>query len=262
MKRLFLVIPIFYIFSSQVFSFESYCISHRGNGGGHLENSLSAIKSAIDLGSHGVEFDIVHTIDREPILMHDLSLRRTARNKKGKKCPRKGKIKNIFLKSIKKNCQLKNGEEVPHLEDALIKFSNEPKFFFVELKDFPSIKTIKLLKEYFNSHPHFLRVISFKKSIEGYFSVLKKQDPFWAEVKFLKLSVAKSSSDEADGVNIRFPRTGLNKWVQKNKKKELGVWNVSSEKQIKLANELKIKFITTDDPLLCIETLLLPFRVH
>ncbi|MEC7181408.1 MAG: hypothetical protein VXW15_01750, partial [Bdellovibrionota bacterium] len=112
-----------------------------------------------------------------------------------------------------------------------------------------------LLKEYFNSHPNFLRVISFKKSIQNYFSVLKKQDPFWAEVKFLKLSISKASSNEADGVNIRFPRIGLNKWVQKNKNKELGVWNVFSAKQIQRAHQLKIKFITTDDPLLCLETL-------
>ncbi len=255
MKTLFLVIPLLYIFISKAFSYESFCISHRGNGGGHLENSLSALKSAIDLGSHGIEFDIVHTIDREPILMHDSTLWRTARSKKGKKCPRQTKVKNIFLKKIKSNCKLKNGDEVPHLEDALIKFSNEPKFFLIELKDFPSTKTIRLLKEYFNSHPHFLRVISFKKSIQNYFSVLKKQDPFWAEVKFLKLSISKASSDEVDGLNIRFPRIGLNKWVQKNKNKELGVWNVFSAKQIQRAHQLKIKFITTDDPLLCLETL-------
>ena len=65
----------------------------------------------------------------------------------------------------------------------------------------------------------------------------------------------KASSDEADGINIRFPKVGLGKWVQKNKKKELGVWNVSSKKQIQRDHQLKIKFITTDDPLLCIETL-------
>ena len=164
-------------------------------------------------------------------------------------------MKNIFLQKIQSNCELKNGDEIPHLEDALVRFSDEPKFFLIELKDFPSTKTIRLLKEYFNSHPHFLRIISFKKSIQDYFSILKKQDPFWTEVKFLKLSVLKASSDEADGINIRFPRVGLGKWVQKNKKKELGVWNVSSKKQIQRAYQLKIKFITTDDPLLCIETL-------
>ena len=256
MKTLLLMISLLSIFGPfKALSYESFCISHRGNGGGHLENSLSAIKSAIDLGSHGVEFDIVHTIDREPILMHDLSLRRTARSKQNKKCPRKRAIKNIFLNEIKSNCKLKNGEEIPHLEDALLKFSNEPKFFLVELKDFPSDKTLRILKEYFDSHPNFLRVISFKKSIQNYFAFLKKQDPFWAKVNFLKLSVTKTSPEEVDGVNIRFPRVGLNKWVKKNKNKELGVWNVFSKKQIERANNLKIKFITTDNPILCLETL-------
>ena len=40
---------------------------------------------------------------------------------------------------------LKNGDEIPHLEEALIRFSNEKKFLFVELKDFPSLKNKKIL---------------------------------------------------------------------------------------------------------------------
>ena len=256
MKAFILTLVTLLNFISPVLSEESFCISHRGNGGGHLENSLSAIQSAIDLGSHGVEFDIVHTFDQEPILMHDSTLRRTTRSKRGKKCPRRKKINYIFLKEIEENCELKNGEDIPHLEKALLQLSNDQKFFFIELKDYPSVKTLRLLKKHFQLKPQFLRVISFKKSVQTLFAILKKQDPFWDKVKFLRLYLSKRTTSKVDGLNIKFPITGLKKWVRKNKKRELGVWNVISAKQIIKADKLKIKFITTDDPVLCLETLL------
>ena len=146
MKIIFLSLVLILNFSSYAISQESLCISHRGNGAGHLENSLRALQAAVDLGSHGVEFDIVHTLDREPILMHDRTLRRTARSRPGEKCPRKKRINQLFFKDIEKNCELKNGEDIPHLEEALLKLSNEKKFLFVELKDYPSVKTLRLLK--------------------------------------------------------------------------------------------------------------------
>lgn len=69
------------------------CIAHRGNNEFYLENSFAAIRSAVEVGSGGVEFDIQHTLDGFPILMHDKTLERTSTHKEGMRCPLDSKIK-------------------------------------------------------------------------------------------------------------------------------------------------------------------------
>jgi glycerophosphoryl diester phosphodiesterase len=53
-------------------------IAHRGNAAEFPENTLPAIRSALELGARFVEFDVQLTADRHPILLHDASLKRTA----------------------------------------------------------------------------------------------------------------------------------------------------------------------------------------
>lgn len=53
-------------------------IAHRGNAAEYPENTLPAIRSALDLGARFVEFDVQLTADRQPVLLHDSNLKRTA----------------------------------------------------------------------------------------------------------------------------------------------------------------------------------------
>src|SRR5688500_15554062 len=53
-------------------------IAHRGNAAEYPENTLPAIRSALDLGAHYIQFDVQLTADRHPVLLHDSSLKRTA----------------------------------------------------------------------------------------------------------------------------------------------------------------------------------------
>lgn len=53
-------------------------IAHRGNAAEYPENTLPAIRSALDLGVRHVEFDVQLSADRQPMLLHDSSLKRTA----------------------------------------------------------------------------------------------------------------------------------------------------------------------------------------
>lgn len=53
-------------------------IAHRGNAAEYPENTLPAIRSAFDLGARHVEFDVQLSADRQPILLHDSNLKRTA----------------------------------------------------------------------------------------------------------------------------------------------------------------------------------------
>ena len=53
-------------------------VAHRGNAAEFPENTLPAIRSALDLGARYVEFDVQLTADRQPVLLHDSNLKRTA----------------------------------------------------------------------------------------------------------------------------------------------------------------------------------------
>jgi glycerophosphoryl diester phosphodiesterase len=53
-------------------------IAHRGNAAEFPENTLPALRSALELGARFVEFDVQLSSDRVPLLLHDSNLKRTA----------------------------------------------------------------------------------------------------------------------------------------------------------------------------------------
>jgi glycerophosphoryl diester phosphodiesterase len=52
-------------------------IAHRGGAAYAPENTVAAIRTAALMGAKAVEFDVQLTLDREPVLFHDLELDRT-----------------------------------------------------------------------------------------------------------------------------------------------------------------------------------------
>ncbi|MCL6294535.1 glycerophosphodiester phosphodiesterase family protein [Jejuia spongiicola] len=79
-------------------------VAHRGDWRNAPENSVDAIKRAIDMGIDIVEIDVRKTKDNHLIVMHDKSVDRTTTGK--------GKIAEIVLDSIQKFV-LKNGAGMP-----------------------------------------------------------------------------------------------------------------------------------------------------
>lgn len=53
-------------------------IAHRGNADEYPENTLPALRSALDLGARHVELDVQLTADRQPVLLNDSNLKRMA----------------------------------------------------------------------------------------------------------------------------------------------------------------------------------------
>lgn len=51
-------------------------VAHRGNATEHRENSVAAIRSAVELGARFVEIDVQMSSDMVPVLMHDACLLR------------------------------------------------------------------------------------------------------------------------------------------------------------------------------------------
>lgn len=53
-------------------------VAHRGNAHEFPENTLPALRSALELGASCIEFDVHLTVDQIPVVMHDASLKRCA----------------------------------------------------------------------------------------------------------------------------------------------------------------------------------------
>ncbi|HEY6642096.1 glycerophosphodiester phosphodiesterase family protein [Povalibacter sp.] len=53
-------------------------IAHRGNAAEYPENTLPALRSALELGVRHIAFDVQLSADRQPMLLHDSTLARTA----------------------------------------------------------------------------------------------------------------------------------------------------------------------------------------
>lgn len=90
--------------------------SHRGDWRNACENSLEAIKNAIQMGVDIIEVDLARTKDGVLILMHDSTLDRTTTGT--------GKIEDHTLSEIKSlrlrnGCHIKTIYKIPTLEEAL-----------------------------------------------------------------------------------------------------------------------------------------------
>jgi len=130
MKNTFFILLTLVVTSAHA----SNCIAHRGNNQFYLENSHRAVMSAVEVNSDGVEFDVRHTKDGFPILMHDKKMRRMATNKEGRNCELKEKVNKLTLAHIQENCKLKNGEDIPLLEEILKELEPHNLYIFIDSK--------------------------------------------------------------------------------------------------------------------------------
>ena len=141
----------------------TYCIAHRGSHGDLPENSKSAVLKSVSDGIHGVEFDVRHTRDGIPILIHDSTLLRTARSKPFRLCSLEVPVNELYMQEIRESCELHNGEPVPLLEDVLESLKERDLFVFIEFKDMPAGGTLELLAQVYHNSSERVRLISFSR---------------------------------------------------------------------------------------------------
>ena len=106
-------------------------IAHRGFSSENPENTIKSFQASVNAGFNYIELDIHLTADSEIVVMHDETVDRTTDGT--------GEIKDLSLEQIKKldagswfgDTSLK--EEVPTLEEVLIKFRNKV-HIFIEIK--------------------------------------------------------------------------------------------------------------------------------
>ena len=85
-------------------------IAHRGDQAHALENSLAAVRSALDISADMVEVDIRKSRDNQLFVMHD--------QRTGRTCERDLAIEASLAAEVA-SVRLKNGEAIPSLQDIL-----------------------------------------------------------------------------------------------------------------------------------------------
>lgn len=106
-------------------------VAHRGNSSVAPENTLAAIRSAIEVGSDQVEIDVHMTKDGEIVLMHDGTVDRTTNGKGSVSQMTLAEIRELDA-GIKKSANFK-GEKVPTLREALLEVKDKARLV-IELK--------------------------------------------------------------------------------------------------------------------------------
>lgn len=254
MKRI--ILSFVFILPLQSFASPS-CISHRGSFKNAPGNSPQSMQEALDLNTDGVEFDLRHTAEGYPIVMHDKKLT-TATHAQGKVCPLKTKISKLKLSQIRDNCVLKATEtniKVPLLDEVLDVVAQSGKFVFVELKDAPTPITEEIIFSYFKNNPENLRIIAFRpRHIDKLRKMNKLHWDFWKNVKGMDLDVTPWGPHSEYGSNM-WSRVFTHRTAgHRNSPFETSIWNIKNEKQMrKFVNHPTLNFITTDEVALCLE---------
>jgi len=261
MANLFLTsFLLFFLSSYSHLMAKSLCVAHRGvhkYGGRCQENSFCSVKMALNLfedGARALEIDIHHTKDGVAILMHDNTLKRTAKNKYARMCLVNKKINQLTYPQIKKNCRLKSGDSIPILKEILPLIVKRKLILFLELKDRPSLKSKRLLKKWYASKKDLLRVISFNK---GYLTQLKEDSTFhnfFQNIKMYPLHSKFPQTIDYDftGIGLKNPTSYQVNEIQ-NLDLDLLMWLANTRKSLEASFLKGIDFIASDNFPLCLE---------
>lgn len=230
-------------------------IAHRGywKSEGSAQNSITALMKADSIGVYGSEVDILISADGVPVVNHDATVTLHGKQLRVEETP--------F--NVLRQVKLSNGEPLPTVKEYLDAFEkckktkliiefkpHEKKEREVELAQ----KVIEMVHqrglqdkvEYISFGIHFLQLV-------------RQLDP-QAKVYYLNgdMSPGVLSTMGVAGpdynYNVLFQRP---QWVKESHElgQKVNVWTVNRSEDIKTAIDLKVDFITTDEPLLVKEIL-------
>ena len=138
MKELFKKICQFFCISTNVLglNYNTKILAHRGFTKHFQENTLGAFHDAINLDNiAGIEFDVMYTLDKIPVCIHDNNLKRlTGLDKEVKDILFQDLSKLKIKNDIGNNIIYKTNPKIPTLEETLDLFKNKNKILNLELK--------------------------------------------------------------------------------------------------------------------------------
>ena len=225
-------------------------IGHRGASAVAPENTMASFHEAVAVGADGIEFDVRLTRDGVPVIIHDSTLRRTAR------LPHR--IAELTWPELQQLDQT-----VPSLNELLTLFESNKLMMYVEIKcDSPSerLPLAEACCKLINQHSVKERVIVGSFDL----AVLKVVRSIDSEIKTaasfeLAISTASPLSDQyildktstvEACVLALYHRLARKRLVEKAKLAGLwvAVWTVDNPEWVQRARALGIDALITNDP--------------
>jgi len=229
-------------------------IAHRGASAYAPENSMAAVRLAIEMGAHGVEHDVYVTKDDVPILMHDAKLDRTTTGR--------GLVAGHNLAAIRKmritgpHGQKYPDQLVPTLEEALLEMKGKT-LAVIEVKEAHTAKPVVEAVKRANMIDEVV-IISFKDKLLAEVAKIEPRIPTaWliggdlkGEPRDFALSlIRRARACGANCVNLAkelavptvvaaLRRRGMAVWV----------WTVNDRGHMRHLVDLGVDAITTDRP--------------
>ena len=249
-SKYFAIIAAITIFCSSADARKKECgiVAHRGywncKEAGYAKNSIASLRCAQEAGFWGSEFDVNMTSDGVLIIYHDSEV-------EGKKIEQ-------HPYAEFKDFQIKNGENIPTLDEYLEQAKKYPETSLVyELKPHSTNVvedrfvdlTIAKLKEHELLSPDKVMFISFSLHI---CERLAKELPEFT-VQFLGSSKSPDELAEMgiNGVDYHYSVFCIHKkWYKQARRNDMSInsWTVNNRTAIRRMLRLGVDYITTDNP--------------
>jgi glycerophosphoryl diester phosphodiesterase len=234
---------------------DTKCLGHKGDLEHAFENSMAAFISTYERGGQGIEFDLWHTRDGIAMVLHDGTLESVADSKPGKLCPLKSRVPQLDFATIRENCALKNGEDIPTLEEVFNYFHDKDFLMLAEFEDAPRPRTFRIIKNFYHAHPERIRLVG----VSPWTMLLmhaKRIAPwsFWRQIKIFSTEPKYSFpvATGYDGVDVSEISDRQFRRLQR-RGKEISLWTYNDKALIQKYMDLGADFITTDSLSVCLD---------
>ncbi len=219
-------------------------IAHRGGWKHHgvHQNSLGSLKSAIEIGCEGSEFDVWLTKDKKLALNHDSEI--------------DGMIVELTNLETMRKIPLEAGEVMATLEEylSLIKTQNKTRLV-LEIKSMPTNNRGLELTDSVVNVVHRMNAQAWVDYISFDYEVLKRVRALdaTAHISYLGAAVPMDLQkiEGISGIDYHFSQFEKNPRLY-DRARMLGltinIWTVNDEKWMNDLLDMKVDFITTDEP--------------
>ena len=216
-------------------------IAHRGASFHAPENTISAVKKAIEMNSDMIELDARMTKDDEIVIIHDPNVDRTTDGK--------GYVKDMTLEQIKR-LRINNNEEIPTLQEVIDIIKGKCKLN-LHIKEKRTLSNIlKIIKD--NALYNEVLLSSFNEKTLIYIKeidpriktgyLLRRPTPFYVDI---------GKRLGADYLHPAY-KIATKRMVKRAQKYgfKVNIWTLKDKKSVLISRSYGVDGLITNDPLL------------
>lgn len=231
-----------------MYSTRAEVTAHRGDSQNAPENTMAAIRLAVENQADIIEIDVRQTRDGQFVVMHDESLYRTTGIDK-----KVGEVDLAYIKSLDAGSKFSEeykGEAVPTLEEVLEYAKEEDIFLNIELKPADTDRDYtEGIVDMLVNHEYIDNCVVASSE----YKLLKQVKEINPEIKTVYImSMAFGKFGDMDCVDVfsirhNYISNDIVKDIHRNGK-EIYAWTVNNENDIKELLLLDVDSVITDDP--------------